>query len=59
MTVFLVMYMKCKGKLKWPECLMWRCTVKDSGSGAADSLNCVTGQGGVIGSWEDRSTHRI
>jgi len=51
--------MKCKGKLNWPACLIWRYVVKESGSIAAHVLKLVTGHGGVIGSLEDPSTHWI
>jgi len=58
-TVFLFTYMKCEGKLTWPACLIWWYVVKESGSRAPHILNLVTGQGGVIGSWENPSTHWI
>jgi len=58
-TVFLVMYVKCKKILKWPACLIWCFVVKENGSTAPHILNLVIGQGGVTGSWEDPSTHWI
>jgi len=52
-------YMKCKGKLNCPACLIWRYVLNESGSRAAHVLNLVTEQGGVIDSVEDPSIHWI